>query len=151
MKVVTLATTLLDPGAYPAKDPAAMHLGRWQVEVDLRHLKTTLAMDVLHRQTPEGVLKELTPYAVAYNPVRLVMLEAGRRRDKSPHRVGFVDALRWPAFSPPGTPLSTPVVNPVRPDRVEPRCKKRRGKNYPSMILPGSELRKRLLGQADTA
>ena len=151
VKVVTLATTLLDPEAYPAEELAKMYLGRWQIEVNLRHLKMTLGMDVLHCQTPEGVLKELTLYAVAYNLVRLVMSEASRRQGVSPERVSFVDALRWLASSPPGTPLYTLVINPVRPDRVEPRCKKRRGKNYPYMILPRSELRKRLIGQADAA
>ena len=151
VKVITLATTLLDAEAYPAQKLADMYLSRWQIEVDLRHLKTTLGMDVLRCKTPEAVLKELTLYAVAYNLVRLVMLEAGRRQGVAPGRVSFVDALRWLASSPPGTPLSTLIVNPVRPDRVEPRCQKRRGKNYPFMILPRSELRKRLLGQADAA
>jgi hypothetical protein len=151
VKVVTLATTLLDPEAYPAEELAQMYFGRWQVEVDLRHLKTTLGMDVLRCQTPDGILKELTLYAVAYNLVRLAMLEAGRRQGVDPDRISFVDALRWLASSPPGTPLPTLVVNPVRPDRVEPRCQKRRGKNYPYMILPRSELRKRLLEQADAA
>jgi hypothetical protein len=84
---------------------------------------------------------------VAYNLVRLVMQEAGRRQGVSPDRVSFVDALRWLASSPPGTPLSTPIINPDRPDRVEPRCQKRRGKNFPYMISPRSELRRRLLGE----
>ena len=79
------------------------------------------------------------------------MLEAGRRQGVAAGRVSFVDALRWLVSSPPGTPLSTLIINPVRPDRVEPRCQKRRGKNYPFMILPRSDLRKRLLGQEDAA
>ena len=33
VKVVTLATTLLDPEAYPAEELAKMYLGRWQIEV----------------------------------------------------------------------------------------------------------------------
>lgn len=151
VKVITLATTLLDAKAYPAEELAEMYLGRWQVEVNLRHLKTTLRMEILRCQTPEGVLKELTLYAVAYNLVRLVMLEAGRRQGVAPGRVSFVDALRWLASSPPGAPLSKLIVNPVRPARVEPRCQKRRGKNYPFMILPRSDLRKRLISQADAA
>ena len=82
--VVTLATTLLDAEAYPAEELAEMYHSRWQVEVDLRRLKTTLKMDVLRCQAPEGVLKELTLYAVAYDLVRMVMLEAGRRQGVSP-------------------------------------------------------------------
>ena len=108
-------------------------------------------MEVLRCKTPEAIHKELTMYAVTYNLVRLVMLEAGRRQGVPPDRIGFVDALRWLVSSPPRTPLRSLIINPVRPDRIEPRCQKRRGKNYPFMILPRSELRKRLLEQADAA
>ena len=37
------------------------------------------------------------------------------------------------------------------PDRVEPRCQKRRGKNYPYMIHPRPVLRQRLLDQQPAA
>jgi hypothetical protein len=58
-----------------------------------------------------------------------------------------VDALRWLSSSPRGTPLSELVVNPVRPGRAEPRCKKRRDKKYPYMKHPRNVLRKRLFDQ----
>jgi hypothetical protein len=151
VKVITPATTLPDAEAFPARKLVDRYPSRWQVEVDLRHPKTTLGMEILRCKTPEGVLKELTLYAVAYDLVRLVMLEAGRRQGVAARRVSFVDALRWPASSPPGTPPFRPIVNPVRPERVEPRCQKRRGKIHPFLILPGSELRERLLGKADAA
>ncbi|WP_422931431.1 hypothetical protein [Singulisphaera sp. PoT] len=114
-------------------------------------MKTTLGTDILRCNAPEGVLKELTLYAVAYDLVRLLMLEEGRRQGVAPGRVSFVDALRWLVMSPPGTLLSRLIVNSHRPERVETRCQKRRGKNYSFMILPRSVLRKRLIDRADAA
>jgi len=32
---------------------------RWDVELDLKHLKTTLGMDILRSKTPEMVRKEI--------------------------------------------------------------------------------------------
>jgi hypothetical protein len=147
VRSVTLVTTLLDAGAYPLEALADLYRQRWQVELDMRHLRTTLGMDVLHCQTEVGVLKEMAMFALVYNLVRVVMTEAGRRQGVPVERVSFVDALRWLSSSPAGTPLPWLVVNPDRPGRVEPRCQKRRGKNYPYMILPRSVLRQRLLAQ----
>src|SRR5438093_3540892 len=41
-RVVTLATTLLDPPRYPAAALAELYEQRWQIETNLRHLKTTM-------------------------------------------------------------------------------------------------------------
>jgi hypothetical protein len=147
VRTVTLVTTLLDADAYPAEELASLYYRRWGVETDLAHLKTTLGMDVLRCETEAGVLKELTTFAIVYNLVRLVMLEASRRQGVPPERISFVDALRWLCSSPPGTPLPELVVNPHRPGRVEPRCKKRRAKKHPYMIQPRRVLRQRLLEQ----
>lgn len=151
VRSVTLVTTLLDAEAYPLAALADLYRQRWQVETDLRHLKTTLGMDVLHCRTEAGVLKELAMFALVYNLVRVVMTEAGRRQGVPVERISFVDALRWLASSPAGTPLPRLVVNPDRPDRVEPRCQKRRGKNYPYMIHPRPVLKQRLLDSQPTA
>jgi hypothetical protein len=147
VRTITLVTTLLDAGAYPAEDLASLYCRRWEVETDFAHLKTTLGMDVLHCETEAGVLKELTVYAIVYNLIRVVMLEASRRQGVTLQRVSFVDALRWLSSSPPGTPLPDLVVNPQRPGRSEPRCKKRRAKKYPYMKQPRSVLRKLLQNQ----
>jgi hypothetical protein len=147
VRTITLVTTLLDAEAYPADELAALYFQRWEVETDFAHLKTTLGLDVLHCETEAGVLKELTIYAIVYNLVRVVMLEASRRQGVPLNRISFVDALRWLSSSPPGTPLPELVVNPHRPGRAEPRCKKRRAKKYPYMIHPRRVLRQRLLDQ----
>ena len=73
---VTLVTTLLDAAAYPADALAELYGTRWRVEENLKSLKQTMKMDVLKCKTVDGVLKELTMYAIAYNLVRVAMCEA---------------------------------------------------------------------------
>jgi hypothetical protein len=141
---VTLVTTLLDPTRYPAAELAQLYFDRWQVEVNLRHLKQTLHLDVLRSKTVEGVQKELCMIALAYNLVRLVMVEAARRQEVQPDRISFIDALRWLTNARPGEPLRKLKIH-RRRHRVEPRVRKRRPKGYPLMKRPRAELRKALL------
>lgn len=144
-RTVTLVTTLLDAEAYPLDAVAELYGARWRVELNLRHLKTTMKMDVLKCKTVDGVLKELTVYAIVYNLVRVVMVEAARRQKVGVERISFVDALRWLTEADPGDELAQLVVNPERPGRYEPRVRKRRPKQYPLMNQPRSVLRKALL------
>jgi hypothetical protein len=99
---------------------------------------------VLKCKTVDGVLKELTMYAVAYNLVRVAMGEAACRQDVVPDRASFIDALRWLRGAEAGEEMPELVVNPLRPGRSEPRCKKRRPKQFDLMSVPRAELRKRL-------
>jgi hypothetical protein len=144
-RVITLVTTLLDPDVYPATELAQLYLSRWQIEVNFRHLKTTMGMEILHCQRVDGVLKELHMFAIAYNLVRLVMLEASRRQNVPLERISFIDALRWLRDAKADTVLSPLVVNPERPDRLEPRVIKRRLKKYNLMKKPRRDLRNDLL------
>lgn len=148
---VTLVTTLLDPERYPAAEIARLYRLRWQVEVDLRDLKMTLGMDVLKSQKVETVLKEAALFTLVYNLVRLVTVKAAERQRVKPHRISFIDALRWLQPPKPDAPLPDLVINPQRPGRVEPRCRKRRPKNYPLMKVPRDVLRKRLRKRGDAA
>jgi hypothetical protein len=90
---VTLVTTLLDAAAYPAKELASLYGQRWKIETNLRHLKQTMKMDVLRCETVQGVLKELTVFALVYNLVRAVMVEASHRQQVPVDRISFADAL----------------------------------------------------------
>jgi Transposase DDE domain len=145
VREVTLVTTLLDADLYPKEALASLYRSRWQVEVNLRHLKTTMKMDVLRCETVAGVSKELMMFGLVYNLVRLVMWEASRRQGVAVDRISFIDALRWLSEAHRGERLPKLVVNPDRPNRVEPRVRKRRPKSYPLMTKPRSELRKELL------
>jgi hypothetical protein len=146
-KEVTLVTTLLDAEIYSAKELAELYRTRWTVEVNLRHLKQTMKMDTLRCETIEGVTKELTVFALVYNLVRVVMLEAARRQGVPVDRISFINALRWLASAKPGARLPRLVTNPQRPNRVEPRVVKRRPKQYSRMRKPRSVLRNELMGE----
>lgn len=143
-RVVTLVTTLLDPEEYPAKDLAALYGQRWSIETNLSHLKTTMGMDRLHCKTVFGVLKEMHVFALVYNLVRVIMLQAAKLQRVSLPSVSFIDALRWlQEACRRHTPLRL-AVHPRRPGRQEPRVRKRRPKQFPVMKRPRSELRQRL-------
>jgi hypothetical protein len=144
---VTIVTTLLDPVRYPADELIALRLRRWDVETNLRHLKITMNMDVLRCKSEQGVRKELAVFCLVYNLVRVVMLEAARRQAVPVARVSFADALKWTRHARPGDRLADLIVNPSRPDRIEPRCKKRRPKQYDLMNKPRDVLRKALKNQ----
>ena len=148
VREVTLVTTLLDAEFYPLVDLAALYRRRWEVEGHLKALKTTMKMEILRCETVDGVTKELLMFTLVYNLVRVVMLEASRRQGVPLDRISFVDALRWLAESSPGAALPKLVVNPKRANRLEPRVRKRRPKQYPLMKKPRSELRKSLLQKA---
>jgi hypothetical protein len=141
---ITLTTTLTDPLLYPADELIELRLRRWDVETNLGHLKTTMNMDILRCHSEEGVRKEVAVFCLAYNLVRVVMLEAGRRQEVDPRRISFADALYWMRYAKPGDVLPALKVNPHRPNRTEPRCKKRRPKQYDLMNKPRKELRKLL-------
>lgn len=142
---VTLVTTLVDTDRYPAKALARLYAQRWQLEVNLRHLKQTMHMNVLRCQTVTGVLKELTFFVLVYNLVRSVMVAAASRQHLDPNRISFVDALRWLQRGQPLDALPTLLVHPLRPGRYEPRVRKRRSKKYRDMKRPRDDLRKALL------
>ena len=144
---VTLVTTLLDDETYTAKDLAELYRCRWQIEVNLRHLKQTMGMDVLRCQTPDAVLKEMLTFALVYNLVCRVIYEAAQRQGVPPDRISFIDALRWLQTHSPGRELIDLIVNPRRVGRFEPRVVKRRPKQYPLMTEPRDVLRNRQRNQ----
>jgi DDE family transposase len=151
---VTLVTTLVDPVCYPAGELAQAYCDRWRVEVNIRHLKQTLRMDVLHTKTVAGVNKELRMFAIAYNLVRLVMIAAAGRQKVPVDRISFIDALRWLCHAGSAESvrvLDTLVVLPLRPGRAEPRVRKRRPKEYPLMKQPRAQLRKALFPMGSKA
>jgi hypothetical protein len=150
---VTLATTLLDPVAYPAHELAALYARRWRLELCLRDLKTTLGMEQLRCKSPDMAEKELLAYLVAHNLVRCVIAEAVTQYSVDLERISFkgtVDALRqysaaiaqarnrkmrrqlWEDLL---LNLARDLV-PLRPNRQEPRAVKRRPKPYPLLNQP---------------
>ena len=144
-RVITLVTTLLDAQAYCVQELAALYRQRWDIETNFGHLKTTMHLDVLRCKTVEGVLKELAVYALVYNLARLVMLAAADEQKVALTQISFVDALRWLAEACDRTPSVRLHINPERKNRIEPRVRKQRPKEYPLMNRPRCQLRQQLL------
>jgi hypothetical protein len=152
---LTIVTTLLDAERFPASAFAELYRRRWSAELFLRDIKTTLGMDILRCKTPKMIHKELALYLIGYNLVRLLMLEAAHEAQTSVERLSFKGSLatlrQWApllAGSPdPATResllrhlLRCLAADPLprRPNRVEPRARKRRPKNYQLLNIPRS-------------
>lgn len=139
---LTLATTLLDPRRYSKKAIAELYGCRWQVETNLRHLKTTMRMDILRCRTAEGIYKELAVFGIVYNAVRLVMIDAAEAQGVPPEHISFIDVLRWLALGCPGRELPAFEVNPRRARSPAPRVVRRRHKGHTYMTRPRMPQRK---------
>lgn len=147
-RTIVLVTTLTDSEKYPAEALAELYGMRWRVEQDLRDLKQTLGMDILKCKSVDGVMKEIYTFAMIYNLVRLVAMEASRRQGVPPERISFVDALRWLRMvQEESTEIVPLVVNPVRLNRFEPRVRKRRPKQFPVMKTPRKRWKEAFLSQ----
>ena len=140
-QIIVLVTTLLDEQLYPAEELVKVLEGRWQVEVNLRHLKTTMKMEVLRSQSAAGIEKELWMFFIVYNLVRLIMLQAALRQEVNVGRISFADALYWVRHGDLSRELPVLLVVPWRPGRCEPRVLKRRPKAYHRLTHCGARSR----------
>jgi putative transposase len=142
---LTLATTLCAAAAYAADDGAALYHQRWQVELDIRSLKTTLGLSDLRCLTPFLVEKELWMNCLAYNLVRRVAAPAALRSEQSPRSIRFKaskqallgswEGLSFTEAAAEATPVALGLLQALakehvgdRPGRCEPRALKRRPK-----------------------
>lgn len=160
-RVLVVATTLLDVEAFTKDDLAQLYRARWHAELDLRSLKQVLQMDVLRCKTPELVRKELWTHILAYNLIRTVMAQAAGRHGIEPRSISFKGALQTlEAFQPVialrgerdaafRRSLYERVLEAVashrvgnRPDRFEPRRRKRRPKPYDRLMKPRHEAKR---------
>lgn len=159
-----VVSTLLDAEEVTANDLAELYRARWNVELDLRSLKQTLQMDILRCKTPELVRKEIWTHILAYNLIRTVIAQAATKHDVAPRTISFKGAVQTlEAFQPliatqgdrDGTRLLhlyQKLLDAVathrvadRPDRFEPRQRKRRQKKYDRMMKPRDELKREML------
>lgn len=140
-----LITNLISPQTASKTDLKTLYKKRWNVEVDLRNIKHTLGMGVLRCKTPVMNEKEIWVYFLAYNLIRLLMLQAAIHSRVLPRQLSFKHSLQlWIAFSNNlnGIPIKNTNVFVLiaqrkvgnRPGRVEPRAVKRRPKPYPLLM-----------------
>lgn len=134
-------------------DIVALYTRRWLIEGDFRSLKCALGADILRGMTPAMVIKELRVHLLAYNLIRLLMSEAGRRVGREPRTISFRHAMQlWSAFAALGIGLSETMLSTLlarlaqykvgnRPGRREPRAIKRRSKSRALLNLPRHDAR----------
>ena len=136
---------------------AQLYRRRWQAELNLRSLKCVLQMDQLRCKTPHRVRNEFSMHLVAYNLIRQVMAVAAARAGVEPWTVSFKATLQTLGQLLPLLETQVPTsvwcaalleaiaahVVGNRPDRFEPRVRKRRPKKYKLMREPRDNYKRR--------
>jgi hypothetical protein len=159
-----VVSTLLDVEEVSASDLAELYRPRWTAELDLRSLKQTLQMDILRCKTPELVRKEIWTHILAYNLIRTIIAQAATKHSIEPRTISFKGAIQTleafqPLFAVYGDRdwsirrnlyhqfLDTIATHRVadRPNRFEPRLRKRRPKKYDSMLEPRHVIKRKML------
>lgn len=158
---IILVTTLMDPKRYPKAKLAELYQLRWHAtEVNFKHLKTTLKLEMIAAKTPEMVQKEICIHLLAYNLLRTLMWQAAQAAQVPPLRISLqATRQQFNQFRPilaqttpqKRRPLYTTLLElvshqlvPLRPNRKEPRVVKRRPKPFPKMQQPRSVLKAKL-------
>jgi hypothetical protein len=159
---VVVVTTLLDPEQATKEDLAELYRARWHAELDLRSIKAAMQMSELRGKTPEVVRKEVWAHVLAYNLIRAVMAQAAATHDAAPRAISFTGALQTlAAFQPLLARATAGAADRVRvcrdlldaiaahrvgnrPDRYEPRLRKRRRSQYDWLTKPRAELKRRM-------
>ncbi len=160
---IVVVTTLLDPKQTTKEDLATLYRARWHSELDIRSLKSAMQMGELRCKTPESVRKEVWAHILAYNLIRTVMAQAAARHDIEPRSISFTGAMQTlDAFRPllefgaaqdaaGRLRLYHDLLDAIathrvgdRPDRYEPRLKKRRRNNYDWLTKPRAEMKRQM-------
>ena len=158
---LVVVTTLTDSQQFSAEDIANLYRQRWHAELDLRSIKSVMQMDVLRCKTPDMVRKEIWAHLLAYNLLRSVMCAAAEEHGMPVREVSFKGTLQLlNAFyhciitSDPQRleAICTRLLIAVRqhrvgnrPNRYEPRKRKRPAKPYPAMKASRRDERKQCL------
>jgi hypothetical protein len=142
----------LDREKYPASALTELYRRRWDMELSLRHLKTTLQMEHLSCKTPNNLERELWMHFCIHNLVRRLMFESARQANAPLDRFSFAGALdaavsyaetlrrartrrqRLALLQELYRVLAADLV-PDRPGRREPRAVKKRPKSYPRLTF----------------
>jgi hypothetical protein len=160
---IVVVTTLLDPRQVTKEDLARLYRERWNIELDLRAIKSAMQMRELRCKTPELVRKEVWAHILAYNLIRTVMAQAAAKHNILPRSISFTGAMQTlEAFQPLLQQGATDddagrlglyhvLLDAVashrvadRPDRYEPRVKKRRRNHYGWLTKPRAEMKRRM-------
>lgn len=152
-----LVTTLLDAKKYSKLELAMLYKSRWHVELDIRHIKETLGMNIVTCKTPEMVEKEIWTYLLAYNLLRMLMAQSASLIDVMPRHLSFKHCLQlWLSALPVLDDMNDIQLAKLfllmgeqrvgnRAGRIEPRAVKRRPKAYPLLTVPRQKAREAVI------
>lgn len=146
----TVATTILDRRVYTARWIGSIYQSRWLVELDIRSIKCSLGMDVLRAKSPQMVHTELWSCLLAYNLIRLKMLQSCAAEGRDPRSLSLTTsqqllATNWLLCAVIGVTAELASLGQAIPSservghregRVEPRANKRRPKLLALMKKP---------------
>lgn len=162
-KTMVVVTTLLDPEQASKENLAYLYRARWNNELDLRAIKSTMQMEFLRCKTPELVRKEVWAHVLAYNLIRTIIARAATKHEIEPRSISFKATIQTlEAFQPlianydsrrDSDLLSVyeQLLDAIsrhrvgdRPDRFEPRLQKRRDKRYPFLRKPRATVKQQM-------
>lgn len=146
----TIATTIIDHRVYTSDWIGSVYRSRWLVELDIRSIKCSLGMEQLRAKSPPMVRTELWSCLLAYNLIRIKMLQSGEAAERDVRGMSFTKTLQmlganWLLCGVIGvseTMASLGQSQPAdatvghRPGRFEPRKNKRRPKVLALMTKP---------------
>ncbi len=159
---LVVVTTLLDAQQTTKEDLATLYRARWNNELDLRSIKSTMQMRELRCKTPELVRKEVWTHILAYNLIRTIMAQAAAKHHMAPRSVSFKGTMQTlDAFQPllefgatddaGRLELYHDLLDAIathrvgdRPDRYEPRLKKRRRNFYDWLTEPRAKIKRKM-------
>ena len=153
-----VATSLLNPQRYPVAEIISWQKKRWKVETLIEEMKIWLGADILRSKTAEGIYKEIHARIIGLNLIHWLILKAAEKHGQEPERLSVSSTLRLAASY--SLKMSTaagwqlPLLYEqmleriakarviFRPNRLEPRMRKREPRNYPRLRTTRSEWRK---------
>jgi Transposase DDE domain len=154
---IVVVTTLLDPQQTTKEDLASLYRARWHNELDVRSIKSTMQMRELRCKTPELVRKEIWTHVLAYNLIRTIMAQAAAKHGVEPRSISFKGTVQtleafqpviafWEDDADSRRILYEQLLAAVachrvadRPNRYEPRLKKRHPNHYGYLRKPRKE------------
>ena len=154
---MVLVTSLVDHKRYDGVEVAALYHRRWDIELKLRDLKTTLSMQRFDVKSPEMAHKTLWMSVTAFNLIRCLIQRAAALAGKPIWPISFKgvldqitashESLRKYAGQPRKRSnaidlfveiCATKLID-IRPFRHEPRARKRRPKNFQLLSMHRSK------------
>ncbi len=144
-------SSLTEPLKYQYDELVELYQERWEIELGYREIKQTLLLSAhtLRSRKPEMVRQELWGVLLAYNLVRIAMIEAASEmEDVNPNRLSFSHCARHVMVYLTTIPLNSPgnlpkhyatLLDTLRmfelpnkvPDRKYPRIVRKKPQKYP--------------------